>query len=167
MMPVVPRVRAALIAALLVFAIDRALKLWIAFVVMQPPRVITLTPFFNLVIAWNRGVSFSLFTQAIENSPLVPTLVAAAIVVALGVWVVKAERVWTALCLGMVIGGALGNMIDRLRYGAVIDFLDVHAGRYHWPIFNFADCGISVGVGLLVLDGLFGTRAPRSDGSAV
>lgn len=166
MTPVVPRVRAALIAALVVFAIDRALKLWIAFVVMQPPRVITLTPFFNLAIAWNRGVSFSLFTRAIENSPLVPTLVAAAIVVALGVWVLKAERVWTAFCLGMVIGGALGNMVDRLRYGAVIDFLDVHVGHYHWPIFNFADCGISIGVGLLVLDGLFGARAQRSDGSA-
>jgi signal peptidase II len=82
--------------------------------------------------------------------------VALGIVVFLLSWLRRADRAFLAFAIGMVIGGALGNVIDRLRFGAVADFLDFHVLGYHWPAFNVADTGISVGVALIVIDGLFG-----------
>jgi len=150
-----------LLVAGLVILFDQVTKWWIITVVMQPPHVIALTPFFNLVMGWNRGVSFGLFDG---NSPLnvwILPLVALAIVIALVVWLRRVRRLWLTLAIGMVIGGALGNVIDRVRFGAVADFLDFHVAGYHWPAFNLADTGISLGVAMLVLDALF-VRPERS-----
>ncbi len=75
----------------------------------------------------------------------------------LGLWMSRVSRRWPALALGLIIGGALGNVIDRLRLGWVIDFIDFHVSTWHWPAFNMADAAITVGVGILLIDGLFGT----------
>jgi signal peptidase II len=149
-------IRLGLAVAAIVMVLDQISKWWIITAVMQPPRVIEVTSFFNLVMAWNRGVSFSLFTHDAEFMPYVLVAVALGIVVFLLSWLRRADRAFLAFAIGMVIGGALGNVIDRLRFGEVADFLDFHVLGYHWPAFNVADTGISVGVALIVIDGLFG-----------
>lgn len=141
--------------AALVVVLDQLTKWWIVERVMQPPRIIPVTAHFNLVMGWNRGISFGLFnTGSALNDWLLPVL-AIAIVIGLGVWLRKAERALVAWAIGLVIGGAIGNVIDRLRYGAVADFLDLHVAGWHWPAFNVADTAISVGAALLVFDALF------------
>ncbi len=148
-----------LVVAAVVIALDQLSKWWILDTVMQPyPRVIEVTPFFNLVMAWNTGVSFGTFGSSHAVMPYVLSAVALAIVVMLVLWLRQADRRFVALALGMVIGGAIGNVIDRLRFGAVADFLDFHVAGWHFWAFNVADSGISVGVALLVLDGLFAGR---------
>jgi signal peptidase II len=149
-------IRLGLAVAAIVMVLDQISKWWIITAVMQPPRVIEVTSFFNLVMAWNRGVSFSLFTHDAEFMPYVLVAVALGIVVFLLSWLRRADRAFLAFAIGMVIGGALGNVIDRLRFGAVADFLDFHVLGYHWPAFNVADTAISVGVALIVIDGLCG-----------
>ncbi len=148
--------RPLLLIALLVFLADQASKLLILEVVMVPPRVIEVTGFFNLVLAYNRGVSFGLLSN---DSPMGPYLLAgAAFVIALGVliWALRQGRRLPMVAAGLVVGGAVGNMVDRLYLGAVVDFLDFHAYGWHWPAFNLADSAIVVGVGLLLFESLFG-----------
>ncbi len=157
--------RLGLIVAALVILFDQATKWWIVDVVMQPPEIIPLTPFFNLVMGWNRGVSFGLFDGDSAINVWILPLVALAIVVALVVWLRRVQGVWPAFAIGLVIGGALGNVVDRLRFGAVADFLDFHVAGYHWPAFNLADTGITVGVAMLVLDSLFmSAKKPKNIG---
>ncbi|WP_448188818.1 signal peptidase II [Azospirillum sp. sgz301742] len=140
--------------AVLVVVLDQLSKWWVLERVMQPPRVVEVTPFFNLVLAWNQGVSFGMFSNETSVMPYVLSAVALVIVVVLLGWLRTADRVLVALSIGMIVGGAVGNVIDRFRYGAVADFLDFHALGWHFWAFNVADTGISVGVTLLVLDGL-------------
>lgn len=152
------RLRLGLAAAVVLFVVDQASKWLIVGVVMQPPRIIEVTPFFNLVMAWNRGVSFGLFASDSTLAPWLLTALALAIAVALVVWLARAETRLQAFAIGLIIGGALGNVIDRVRFGAVADFLDFHAAGYHWPAFNAADSAITVGVVLLLYDALFAGR---------
>lgn len=147
--------RLGLTLAVLVAALDQLTKWLILAVVMQPPRTITVTPFFNLVLAWNRGISFSLFDSNAAAGPFLLAGVAALIVVGLAWWLGRIDRPWPAAGIGLVMGGAVGNIIDRLRFGAVTDFLDFHLAGWHWPAFNLADTAITIGVALLILDGLF------------
>ena len=147
--------RFGLPVAALILLLDLATKWWILEVVMQPPRVIPILPFFNLVLAWNRGVSFGLFNEQTAFSTWILPLLVLLVVAGLVVWLRRTGRLITAVAIGMIIGGALGNLIDRLRFGAVADFLDVHAFGYHWPAFNVADSGITVGAAILILESLF------------
>ena len=140
--------------AAVVVVLDQLSKWWVLEHVMQPPRVVEVTPFFNLVLAWNQGVSFGMFGNDAAIMPYVLSAVALGIVVVLLVWLRGADRALVGLAIGMIVGGAIGNVIDRLRFGAVADFLDFHAFGFHFWAFNVADTGISVGVALLVLDGL-------------
>ena len=146
------------LAAVLIVA-DQFTKWIILERVMVPPRIIPVTDFFNLVLVWNRGVSFGLFSDGDPSQRWILIGVALAVTTALTVWLWRADRWPVALALGLVIGGALGNVIDRLRFGAVADFLDFHVAGFHWPAFNLADSAITMGVVLLVLDSLFGSRA--------
>lgn len=148
-----------LAVALAWIVLDQATKWWVLEVVMRPPRVIEVTSFFNLVLAWNRGVSFSLFAHEAEVMPYLLSALALAIVGVLMVWLRRADRPFLAVCIGLVIGGAIGNVIDRLRFGAVTDFLDFHLWGYHYPAFNVADAGIFIGVLMILLDGFVGRRS--------
>jgi signal peptidase II len=114
----------------------------------------TVTSFFNLVLTYNRGISFGLFNGGTGANGLVFSLAAAAIVAALIVWLSRASSPFLAVAIGLIIGGAIGNVIDRLRLGAVVDFLDFHVGALHWPAFNLADSAICVGVAAMLVDGL-------------
>ena len=147
--------RNGLSLAALVILLDQLIKYWITNIIMLPPRIIPVTPFFNLVLGHNRGVSFGFFDG---NSPLnqwLLSLVALAITAALVIWLARIDKPWVAVALGLIIGGAIGNVIDRLADGAVVDFLDFHWGEHHWPAFNVADTGITMGAVALILDSLF------------
>lgn len=154
-----------LFVLVLVLVLDQASKVWmIDLLAVQAPlergQVLPLTGFLNLVTVWNRGVSFGLFASHADLLPLLLTGVAAAVSAVLAVWLFRTDRAGLAVALGLVIGGALGNAVDRLRWGAVFDFVDLHLAGWHWPAFNLADAAITVGVVLILLDGLF----PRHDG---
>ena len=148
-----------LMAAVLVTALDQLSKWMILEIVMQPPRIIPVTPFFNLVLVWNRGVSFGfLGQQSSEWLPWLLTALALAIVVALVWWLRRVTNGLMVLAISLVVGGALGNVVDRLRFGAVVDFLDFHAAGVHWPAFNAADSAITVGAVLILYDAIFADR---------
>jgi signal peptidase II len=119
---------------------------------------VVVTPFLNLVVVWNRGVSFGMFDSAAALMPWLLAALALAVVAALGFWLKRVEHALAGVALGLIIGGALGNVIDRIRFGAVVDFLDFHALGYHWPAFNVADSAICVGAALLLADGLLAPR---------
>ena len=116
------------------------------------------TPFFSLVLTYNRGMSFGLFNtipgSGAGPNALLFSLAAAAIVAGLIYWLSRVTSALLAVAIGLIIGGAIGNVIDRLRLGAVVDFLDFHIGFWHWPAFNVADSAICVGVAAMLLDGL-------------
>jgi len=109
------------------------------------------TDFFNMVTVWNRGVSFGLFNSGAPLAPWLLSLMALGIASILAVWLYRTRSPACGLALGAVIGGAVGNVIDRIRLGAVFDFLDFHVLGWHWPAFNLADAAISCGVVLLLL----------------
>lgn len=144
-----------LLAAAAVIILDQGTKWLMVEKVMRPPRVIPVTPFFNLVIGWNRGVSFGLFNSGSPLNDWLLPAVAIVIIVVLLVWMAKSKGLMASASLGLIIGGALGNVIDRFRYGAVIDFLDFYLGSHHWPAFNLADSAITIGAVVLIADSLF------------
>jgi signal peptidase II len=139
----------------LIVVLDQLSK-WAILTLLDDP--VAVTPFFNLVVAWNRGVSFGMFDSASALGPWLLSGLALVVVVALLFWLRRADHPFVAVALGLIIGGALGNVIDRLRFGAVVDFLDVHGFGYHWPAFNVADSAICVGAVLLLVDGLLAPR---------
>ena len=118
----------------------------------------TVTSFFNLALTYNRGISFGLFNGGAGVNELVFSVGAAVIVAVLIYWLSRASSPFLAVAIGLIIGGAVGNVIDRLRLGAVVDFLDFHLGAVHWPAFNLADSAICIGVAAMLLDGLFQRR---------
>jgi signal peptidase II len=130
--------------------------------VALPP--VEVTPFFDLVLVWNRGVSFGMLTGGGGVPPWALVALAGAIGLFLLAWLWRETRAPARLALWLVIAGAVGNVVDRLRFGAVVDFLDFHVNGYHWPAFNVADSAIVVGAGLLLLDSLFLRKATIDDG---
>ena len=136
--------------------LDQVSKWLILNVVDLPAKqVIEITSFFNLAMVWNRGVSFGLFSAESDAGRYALAGFAIAITGFLTVWLKRVESKFLAISLGLVIGGAIGNVIDRLIYGAVADFLDFHALGYHFYTFNVADTAISLGVAMLIFDSLF------------
>jgi len=119
-----------------------------------PGSFVPVTGFLNFALTWNRGMSFGLFNNAAALNTVIFTVLAAAIVTGLLVWLWRAREALVALAIGLVIGGAVGNVVDRLCRGAVVDFLDFHLGQWHFYVFNVADAAISVGVALMLLDSL-------------
>lgn len=118
---------------------------------------IKVTSFFNLVKVYNRGVSFGLFNDLIYGK-IILIIIASIITLFLIYWLSKTEQPKIAFALSLVIGGALGNIIDRSIYGAVADFLDFHLFGIHWPAFNLADSSITIGAIILIFDEFFGTH---------
>lgn len=113
------------------------------------------TPFFNLVLTLNRGMSFGLFnTGGGAIGAVLFSLVAAVIVAGLVLWLSRVRSPLLAVAIGLIVGGAVGNVADRIRHGAVVDFLDFHIGYWHWPAFNLADSAICLGVAVMLFDSL-------------
>ena len=140
------------------FALDQLSKWFLLHVIMQPPRIFSLTPFWDIVLAFNRGVSFSLFAQHTQLGVWILCGVALCVIGVLIFWLFRAPSILLGVGLGLMIGGALGNLLDRLRIGAVVDFLYFHAGGYGFPAFNIADSAITIGVGLILLDSFLDSR---------
>lgn len=136
-----------LLIALVVIALDQSSKLWLVeYLHENGPQAIT--SFFNLVMVWNRGISFGMFAAEDARFFLIGMKVVVAIL--LVIWLARGTEKLLWLPLGMIIGGALGNVIDRIRWGAVADFFDFHIAQKHWPAFNVADSAIVVGVCILL-----------------
>ena len=140
---------------LILIFLDQVTKWWINNYIMQPIKILPITPFFNIVLTWNSGISFGIFSNQGSFSVIILSTLATLIVFFLAVWLMKAENKKLIMGLICIIGGAIGNIIDRVYHGAVIDFLDFHIKSYHWPAFNVADSCIFIGATLIILDSLF------------
>ena len=151
-----PGLGVALGTAVLAAVVDQASKWAILAYVMDPPRVITVTPFFNLTLGFNRGVTFGILGDVGSAGPWLLTGLALIIVAFLFTWAARSSGWTETAALGSIIGGALGNVIDRIRQGAVTDYLDFHALGWHWPAFNLADTAIFCGVATLLLHSWLG-----------
>lgn len=158
-----PYSRLALTLAGACYAADQAFK-WVMLGVLdfQPGDKITVTPFFDLVMTWNFGISYGLFQAETVRGWLILLVLAILVVGGLIVWLGRVDSRLTAFSLGLIIGGALGNITDRLVHGAVADFFSFHAWGFYWYIFNIADIWIVVGVALLLLDSFLGDRDTQS-----
>jgi signal peptidase II len=151
------------LAALLVLAADQASKWWILHGLNLPQLgQIFVLPVLNFTMVWNQGVTFGLLTGTGTVAHLGLAIFALVVVCVLGVWLARTERLAIALPIGAIAGGAIGNVIDRLRYGAVVDFIQAHMLGYSWYVFNLADAAIVCGVAALVIDNLLpgGRHAP-------
>jgi signal peptidase II len=154
-----PLLRSGLVAAVAALVLDQASKLWLLNVFELGRRgAVAVTPFFDLVLAWNTGISYGWFQ---DTGPLGQTIllaVKAIAVIVLGVWMAKSGTRLAVIGLGLIIGGAVGNAIDRLAYGAVVDFalfhLQIGGKTYNWYVFNLADVAIVAGVAALLYDSL-------------
>ena len=140
------------------FALDAASKWLILNVVMQPPRAIPLLPVLDLTLGFNTGVSFGLFGGGAARWAL--SVFSVVVAGALAWWATKADRRLLIAAIGLVMGGAIGNAIDRIRFGYVVDFVHLHAGPWSFYVFNVADAAITIGVVILLVRALIG----RSDG---
>lgn len=148
----VPFFNIGIYLAVLVIMLDQGSKFWILKDLLSEVTFVEVTPYFNLHLSWNSGVTFGLLADYNDWMPYVLSGVAMLIVAILLNWLRRAETLYASLGIGFVMGGAIGNVIDRLQYGAVVDFLDFHIGDYHWYSFNLADSAIVLGVGLLLLE---------------
>lgn len=155
-----PHTLVGLVALAAVVVVDQASKWWILQVLQldQPGDQIVLLPVLNFTFVRNFGVTFGMFNNLGEWSAVVLAAVALAVVVALLLWLRRAESRLVAIALGAIIGGALSNVIDRARFGFVVDFIHAHIGDISWYVFNVADAAIVCGVAALVLDSLLTTR---------
>ena len=141
----------------LVFAADQASKAWVLHKADFANGPISVAPFLNIVLVWNRGISYGLFQQDGPGRWLLVALTAA---VALGlcVWLWRTGAGLVRVALALVVAGAAGNLVDRIIYGAVVDFVHLAYAGFSWYVFNVADAAIVAGVGLLLWDSLSGSR---------
>jgi signal peptidase II len=162
--------RLGLPVAAVTLVADQLSKWWILDVVRLPEvgriPLLEAGPFaLDLTMVWNRGVTFGLLSGEGSWHHLALALLAAAIATFLIRWMARAENRLTAIALGAVVGGAIGNVIDRVRFGAVVDFVDASGWGWHWYVFNIADAAIVCGVVALVADALFRPKPGLKEGS--
>jgi signal peptidase II len=162
-----PHLRPGIIAGLVVLALDQASKLWLLNVFDIARRgAVKLTPFFDLVLAWNVGISFGWFQNESPIAQIGLMVIKALAVIVLGVWMAWSRTLIATIALGLIIGGAVGNAIDRLAYGAVVDFALFHVRfgekTYNWYVFNLADAAIVAGVAALLYDSFLGVPAAKA-----
>ena len=143
--------------AALSLALDQAHKWWMLHEFdIAARKLVTVTPFLDLVLVWNTGISYGLFPQGSDTGRLAIMAVALAIVAVMVVWLLRTADLVVAVAIGLVVGGAIGNAVDRHLYGAVADFFRLHAFGYQWYVFNLADVAIVAGVALLLYDSFKG-----------
>jgi len=156
-----------IIAALATLAIDQASKLWLLYVFDIGHRgTVRVTSFFDLVLAWNIGISFGWFQNDSFAAQTALMVVKVLAVIALAVWMARSRTVLATVALGMIIGGAIGNAIDRIAYGAVVDFalfhIQIGQNTFNWYVFNLADAAIVAGVAGLLYDSFLGIPAAKA-----
>ncbi len=122
-----------------------------------------LLPFVNLVMVWNPGISFGLFASP-GGQRWILVILSMVIVIGLMIWLRRTDRRLLKFAIGGLIGGALGNVWDRVYYGAVADFFDIHVFGYHWPAFNIADSAITIGVVLIIYDAFVTAKDEPKEG---
>jgi len=159
--------RAGIVAALVTLVLDQASKLWLLFVFDLGHRgAVRVTPFFDLVLAWNTGISYGWFQNGGPTGTAILLTFKIVAVIALAIWMARSKTLLATIGLGLIIGGAIGNAIDRLAYGAVVDFALFHLqwGEkvLNWYVFNLADAAIVVGVAALLYDSFQGTDAVKA-----
>jgi len=162
-----PHLRPGIIAAVVVLALDQASKLWLLKVFDIAHRgAVKLTPFFDLVLAWNIGISFGWFQNDSQIAQIALMAIKAVAVVALAIWMARSRTLMATVALGLIIGGAIGNAIDRFAYGAVVDFalfhLQIGGKPFNWYVFNLADVAIVAGVAALLYDSFLGVPAAKA-----
>jgi signal peptidase II len=162
-----PFTRLGLLSAVLAAALDQATKLWLLFVYQLGAKgAVHIAPFLDLVLIWNTGISYGWFQQDGPFGQWALLALKAIAVVLLWIWLARAGSRLTAIALGLIIGGAIGNAIDRVAYGAVADFVLFHittaTWRFSWYVFNVADAAIVAGVAGLLYDSVFGDRAAKA-----
>ena len=155
------------LAVVVTLVLDQASKYWLLNVLDIANRgTVRVTPFFDLMLAWNIGISFGWLQNDSPAAQLGLMLVKAAAVIALGIWMARSQTILATIALGLIIGGAIGNAIDRIAYGAVVDFALFHieiAGKtYTWYVFNLADTAIVAGVAARLYDSFIGTPAAKA-----
>lgn len=159
--------RAGILAAAATLAADQASKLWLLNVFDLAHRgVVRVTPFFELVLAWNIGISFGWLQNDSQSAQIALMAVKALAVVALAIWMARSHTLLATIALGLIIGGAVGNGIDRFAYGAVVDFallhIEIAGNTYNWYVFNLADVAIVAGVAALLYDSFLGVPAAKA-----
>jgi len=161
-----PPLRAGVLAAIATLIVDQASKLWLLYVFDIAQRAVRVTPFFDLVLAWNPGISFGWFQSESPMAQILLMAVKAAAVIALAIWMARSRTLLATVALGLIIGGAIGNAIDRFAYGAVVDFALFHVQigekTLNWYVFNLADVAIVAGVAALLYDSLLGVPAAKA-----
>jgi signal peptidase II len=153
--------------AIATLVIDQASKYWLIHVFDIAHRgTVRITPFFDLVLAWNIGISFGWFQNDGQIAQTGLMIVKALAVIALAIWMSRSRTMLATISLGLIIGGAIGNAIDRFAYGAVVDFALFHVqiggNTFNWYVFNLADVAIVAGVGALLYDSLIGVPAAKA-----
>ena len=150
--------------ALLLFVLDQLVKYWIFNVVHLESQIsVPLLPFLSLTWVENRGVSMGMLTADTEVGRWMLVGLTALIAVVVAFWI-RRERAWPeALALGLVLGGAIGNIVDRIRFGYVVDFVHLHAGPWSFYVFNIADAAITIGVVILLVRALIGRSDSQSE----
>jgi signal peptidase II len=147
--------RLGAVVAATTLVLDQASKLYLLFGYDLPVREpLVLAPFLELMVVWNRGISYGLFQQETEIGRWALIAISIAAALGLSLWIARVPSRLLAAALGLIVGGAIGNAIDRLAYGAVFDFVHVHVGSFSWYVFNIADAAIVAGVIGLVYDAL-------------
>jgi signal peptidase II len=159
--------RAGILTALLTLVADQASKLWLLNVFDLARRgAVSVTPFFDLVLAWNIGISFGWLQNDGQAAQMALMAVKVLAVVALAIWMARSHTLLATIALGLIIGGAIGNGIDRLAYGAVVDFalfhIEIGGNTYNWYVFNLADVAIVAGVAALLYDSFLGVPAAKA-----
>src|SRR5882757_5204106 len=159
--------RLGILAALAVLILDQATKLWLLFVFDLAHRgAVQVTPFFDLVLAWNVGISFGWFQSESPAAQIILMVIKAVAVIVLAIWMARSRTLLATVALGLIIGGAIGNAIDRFAYGAVVDFalfhVEIGEKTLNWYVFNLADVAIVAGVAALLYDSLLGVPAAKA-----
>lgn len=141
----------------LIFLLDQISKYCILNIVNLPQKgSVPVIPFFNFTMVWNRAITFGMLGQFGSWGSVIFSVSAFVIAASLFIWMIRARKIWVIMSLGAIVGGALGNILDRLRFGAVVDFIHFHVAGWSWYVFNVADSAIVCGVIILLIDAFFG-----------
>lgn len=167
LIPAMTPLRAGILAAVVTLVADQASKLWLLNGFDLARRgVVRVAPFFDLVLAWNIGISFGWLQNDGQAAQLALMAVKVVAVIALAIWMARSQTRLATVALGLIIGGAIGNGIDRFTYGAVVDFalfhIEIGGNTYNWYVFNLADVAIVAGVAALLYDSFLGVPAAKA-----